>query len=569
MRKFLASHKARWFTYSGALILAMGLILLVLMVETSSQPQFCGSCHIMAPYYESWKTSSHKEIPCVDCHIPPGVAHEVRKKWEALSMVVSYITGTYGTKPWTEIDDASCLRCHQRRLLSGQELFGDVLFDHGPHLTQMRQGTKLRCTSCHSQIVQGRHIAVTASSCILCHFKGERAAETSRCTLCHSIPKQVVEKGMLRFDHADVQRYDMKCQWCHASRLTPEDGRVPRERCFTCHNDPTRLALYEETDLMHRMHVTERKVDCLHCHLEIRHGEPLHADERTSQTECSTCHVMGHSPQRSLYAGTGGRGVPPMPAPMFLAGVACEGCHIQLPGAEQESVQATEISCMSCHGPKYKSVLLGWKRSVKERTDAVSRQLRSTASLVRETESQALADARYNVELVQKGRGIHNQRYAFALLSHSHKLLNDVRAEIGRPLLSVPWPEIPFESPCSQCHQDIVTQKANPFGRDFSHEVHVVRRELECAACHRPHEERTKGELLSFGEDGCANCHHQDPEADCQNCHSKILEKTVPSFRGDFAHLLHVELLEGCTDCHTPGAEKSHPVDQDVCAMCH
>ena len=78
-------------------------VALLVFVQISSTPNFCGSCHIMAPYYESWKHSSHKNIACVDCHIPPGVTAELRKKYEALSMVVKYFTGTYSTNPWTEV----------------------------------------------------------------------------------------------------------------------------------------------------------------------------------------------------------------------------------------------------------------------------------------------------------------------------------------------------------------------------------------------------------------------------------------------------------------------------------
>jgi len=124
---------------------------LYLAVQVSSQPRFCGSCHYMAPYYQSWRTSTHKDVACVECHIPPGVQSEIRKKYEALSMVTRYFTGTYSTKPWAEVDDQSCLRsgCHETRLLLGKEVFHGVLFDHQPHLTEMRRDKRLRCTSCH------------------------------------------------------------------------------------------------------------------------------------------------------------------------------------------------------------------------------------------------------------------------------------------------------------------------------------------------------------------------------------------------------------------------------------
>jgi hypothetical protein len=92
-----------------------------------------------------------------------GSLSEIRKKFEALSMVAKYVTGTYGPKPWAEVATmAACLRCHERRLLEGKEIYHGVHFDHRPHLIESRRGLKLRCTSCHSQIVQGSHISVTS-----------------------------------------------------------------------------------------------------------------------------------------------------------------------------------------------------------------------------------------------------------------------------------------------------------------------------------------------------------------------------------------------------------------------
>ncbi|HEY6572302.1 MAG TPA: NapC/NirT family cytochrome c, partial [Candidatus Eisenbacteria bacterium] len=103
----LGSAPLRTFGFLGALLFAMGLVFTFTAVEMTSKPTFCGSCHIMAPYYKSWKGSSHGKIACVECHIPPGVTAEIRKKYEAISMVARYFTGTYGTKPWTEISDAA------------------------------------------------------------------------------------------------------------------------------------------------------------------------------------------------------------------------------------------------------------------------------------------------------------------------------------------------------------------------------------------------------------------------------------------------------------------------------
>jgi hypothetical protein len=33
----------------------------------TSRPEFCNSCHIMEPYYESWQESSHSHVSCIKC----------------------------------------------------------------------------------------------------------------------------------------------------------------------------------------------------------------------------------------------------------------------------------------------------------------------------------------------------------------------------------------------------------------------------------------------------------------------------------------------------------------------
>jgi nitrate/TMAO reductase-like tetraheme cytochrome c subunit len=572
---------------TAGLVAGLGLIFMATAMEVSSRPAFCGSCHIMKPYYESWKSSSHKNFACVECHIPPGVTAELRKKYEALSMVARYFTGTYGTNPWTEIDDASCLRCHERRLLSGRELFGDVLFDHAAHLSAMRRGKTLRCTSCHSQIVQGSHIAVTVSTCILCHFKGQQAGTgTARCTLCHQIPDKVIRRGTLTFNHADVQRYGMECTWCHARPEGSGDGPVPRERCVTCHNEASRLEKYGEPDLLHRMHVTEHKVDCMDCHLEIEHVGEVRIE--VAATGCGTCHSAGHTPQLSLYSGVGGRGVPPMPSPMFAAGVRCEGCHLEIPGHESEVRRAGEISCMSCHGPAYRRIFLNWLEGVRSRTGALQKQMARTGRDLGATvmpavlgrppapagdgrsPAQTLADARLNLDLVVRGHGIHNVDYAYALLEQAHDDMNSARRARGLEPLPEPWTEAPYASPCLGCHQGIEGRKGTIFGRTYGHEPHVRRARLDCVACHRPHEERGKGEVVRFGEAGCESCHHRDAKADCLACHLGVRKQKVASFRGEFDHAFHLdEAGQACDDCHDLSPGKPASLKKEACAVCH
>jgi nitrate/TMAO reductase-like tetraheme cytochrome c subunit len=557
------------------LILAAGLaagLALVAMgtaMEVSSQPKFCGSCHIMEPYYESWTESSHRNIACVDCHIPPGVTAELRKKYEAVSMVARYFTGTYGTNPWAEIDDVSCLKCHQRRLLAGRELFGDVLFDHTAHLSGMRRGKALRCTSCHSQIVQGSHIAVTPSTCILCHFKDqEPGAKLSNCLLCHNVPDRVIRRDALIFDHGDVSRLGMECRSCHA-RPVGSNGDVPRERCLTCHNQMNRLDHYDDVELLHNYHVAEHKVDCTNCHLEIEHVAPPNIELTT--TSCDTCHQAGHTPQHMLYSGSGGRNVEPMPDPMFLAGVRCEGCHIALPGSTATTHVASEVSCMSCHGPTYAAIYRKWQQGIEQRVGALKRQLTTTEKALGPVRPAVLTDARFNLGLVERGHGVHNVDYSYALLQRSHDDMNTARGEGGLRPLDTPWTKIPYRSPCLSCHRGVEEQKGSIFGRRFDHEPHVQRAGLQCDNCHRAHDEREKQEIVSFDAAGCNSCHHREPEAGCGACHAAPgPANTIRTSRGDFDHSFHVEGFElDCSDCHAPGEGGALVLLELTCTGCH
>jgi predicted CXXCH cytochrome family protein len=594
----LAPRRLRLLTLGAALALGLGLVAALFAMQASSTPRFCGTCHVMKPYYDSWKHSSHNRIACVECHIPPGITAELRKKYEALSMVVRYFTGTYGTNPWAEVDDASCLRCHERRLLEGRESFHKVAFDHTPHLTEARRGLNLRCTSCHSQLVQGSHISVTSSTCALCHFKGQVANEgTGRCLTCHDIPERVTTTAGAAFDHERVRALDLDCRSCHG-QVVRGDGGVPRERCLTCHNQAERLAEYGNPDLLHRRHVSDHKVDCMNCHLLIEHGRlpppaAAHAAGETAAgaatqphlvpagaSSCAACHAPGHGAQQNLYAGVGGRGVPGTPSPMYLAGVTCEGCHNPAFAQRPEdavlpamhTVRASEVSCMSCHGPSYQRIYRGWKRSMDERVDALRRQLDAAAAAMGADPPPAWGDARANFELVQSGRAVHNVNFSLALLEKAHEQMNEARRARGLGGLPLPWPRVaPASASCLSCHAGAERQSGSFAGRSFAHEPHLVAAGLDCSACHRPHAERAPGEVVRFGEAGCVPCHHSAPPtaaADCQRCHGDVMAQVLPSHRGPFSHKAHVDQGLECATCHQVREGDPRP-DRATCAQCH
>ncbi|MBS1242087.1 MAG: hypothetical protein H6R40_1514, partial [Gemmatimonadetes bacterium] len=233
----------------GVIFLTVGT---VGFVEYSAQPGFCKSCHNMVPYYDSWATSSHRDVPCIKCHYAPGIKAEAMGKLQAANQVVKYVTGSYGLRPWAEIEDAACLRsgCHSERKVEGAINYNGVQFEHSKHLGELRRGKQLRCTSCHSQIVQGQHLAVTPETCFLCHFKDRPAgAPVAGCVSCHPSPPRVVSKDGYVVEHAKYVADRVSCVSCH-SEVTRGTGAADQARCFSCHNEPDRIDEFKNPALL-------------------------------------------------------------------------------------------------------------------------------------------------------------------------------------------------------------------------------------------------------------------------------------------------------------------------------
>lgn len=460
----IRARKGRWLRYAPT---RWGWFLLfffsfvggsVAFFEYSMQPDFCRSCHLMEPYYQAWHTSTHKDVPCVQCHFEPGFENTLKGKFEASAQAVKFITGTYGSKPHAQIADASCMRsgCHERRLLEGkvdwtvQTVRGGsitIKFDHTPHLTELRRGKQLRCVSCHSQIVQGQHLVVTVDTCFNCHMKGfehGRYEETmGGCRACHEAPKTDIRLATGLFSHSEFLERGVSCENCH-SDVIRGDGAVARQTCWTCHNREDQVARYNDPTFLHTQHITTKKVECQSCHQQIIHNinaaqldSARQAPRRHTALDpasCGGCHEMTHAGPQELYEGRSARGIPDMPSPMFRAQVDCIACHRtrKVQGAEAaiagQTFVAAKDSCEYCHGSKHAGTLDTWRQQIQEHLQRARQRLDETraamlaASLTpvhRLAADRLLDDAAHNIRLVQLGHGVHNFNYATAALNHS------------------------------------------------------------------------------------------------------------------------------------------------------
>lgn len=567
----------------GVILMAVGT---VGFVEYSAQPSFCTNCHLMQPYYDSWASSTHNQVPCIKCHYAPGIKAEAMGKFQAANQVVKYVTGQYGTKPWAEIEDAACLRsgCHTLRRVEGAVDYTGptdpeivVHFDHAQHLGQLRLGKQLRCTSCHSQIVQGNHLAVTPSTCYLCHFKGRAAEEpVAGCVACHRSPPRVVSPAGFVVDHPQYVRDLVSCRSCH-EQVTSGTGDAEPARCYNCHNEPERLNEFENTALVHRVHITEHNVECIQCHTPIEHR--LVSLAQVVDLDCGSCHQRVHEAQQRLYAGLGGHGAESEPSSMFLARVSCQGCHeLNRQVRGHENVKAAgEASCMSCHGIRYANILPSWQQEMERKLERVTNVVRHGEQAARSAPaaSRLAVDslmrlARENIEFVRQGKGAHNIAYADRLLRASVDLTRQA-VRTGHLAYEVPAVDLGppvSENICLQCHLG-TERRTVPFaGGTFDHEPHVVRQDIACTRCHSGLDDHGKTRLTTTSD--CAGCHHQGALAqDCTNCHTAAPAGTFALSMGNFMHAPHVSAGLPCSGCHTLPEVNANSLDCETCHVFH
>ena len=127
----------------AVVLIVVSVIGIVVADRRTSKPEFCGSCHIMTSYYDSWHADVHGrklEIACIECHYAPGERDTVLAKLRGLSQVASYVSGRYGaSRPRAHVDNLSCLtsKCHGDYAFLDKPLplgtLGTVKFVHAKH----------------------------------------------------------------------------------------------------------------------------------------------------------------------------------------------------------------------------------------------------------------------------------------------------------------------------------------------------------------------------------------------------------------------------------------------------
>ena len=414
-------------------------------IVVTGQPGFCNSCHIMNDHYDSWKSSEHSNINCLDCHLQPGFTGYIKGKINGLAQAVDCMVGRVGTKPNATVIDASCLRseCHStEELISTNIDYGGIKFTHKNHVEKDVHGIKISCGTCHSHFEGNKHFSVNNEACFTCHFLKSNGTDNSTvqtsCTDCHEVPNKLIKRGLVTINHAEFVSYKASCEdSCHKKEIH-KTTKVDDNVCLNCHSFSKDQ--HADSVELHKAHTSHEKVECFACHGQVSHGQTEVASISVMM-DCQNCHSNTHQAQRTIYATQH-----PMQtqqtdrvlSPMFLTHVECTGCHIEQVAQKTGALdslgtvaKAVPRACDNCHeqgtGQQY---IPFWQNKIKAMHKEVSRKLdrlksRQTTSRLKESidQAQSILDS-----ISSDGSwGVHNFKYTEALLRRADEIVSGAR----------------------------------------------------------------------------------------------------------------------------------------------
>jgi hypothetical protein len=370
-----------------------------------------------------------------------------------------------------------------------------------------------------------------------------------------------------------------ECDKCHSNTIIG-DGIVPRENCYKCHWKIDRLNKYDDTDLMHSTHIFSHKIECNQCHLNIQHKI---VKDIEAISDCKTCHIDYHKVQKILFLGEGGKGIShPMPNIMLEKGLSCKGCHIfhEETGGKvikSETFISKAEACESCHGKGFARIMREWKISTEKKLNKIkviynkaSDELKRIKNVQKEKAQKLLEEALFNIDIVERGKSVHNVEYSQELLTASYNIVVEALNVIGSSYKPESFLGVAREIPtqCSSCHTGIEEINTQIFGLDFSHKKHLIEQKIQCSTCHS--NVRKHGEFIA-SKQGCAVCHHKDTERDCSACH-KLQTMFYEGGQLDGHNIPMDIMFEAeieCTGCHLDSRDQIYRSDKNKCVDCH
>lgn len=329
-------RRMRRFGISAAIVLVVLVVMGVVTEHYTSQPRFCGSCHIMDPYYTSWKRDVHEgdtNARCVDCHYAPGEQHTLRAKFRGLSQVTSYFSGRAGAgRPKAHVNDASCLTsgCHaDRKYMTNEEKLGNVVFVHAKHLDPQSENlvkARKKLADLRAKLAERVGAARLGEIETIAQAIGEatrRDQELADWLSARSlsdlredvvayaeslhVDARISQLGNLhcaschQFDVSLQKHFALAKTTCYTCHFINQPFNATTGKCLSCHHPPAgpvpihygelattrRAAASVPTSQITMDHATilANNVNCVSCHADLIHG-----NGDVTRRDCQNCH---------------------------------------------------------------------------------------------------------------------------------------------------------------------------------------------------------------------------------------------------------------------------------------
>ena len=288
-------------------IILLGVVGGVGFWKYHEQPQFCGICHIMDPYLESWQGSdllayahAQEAVTCLNCHEPT-----LQQQMQELEV---YVRGEF-TVPLKErkFPVEFCFDCHlPHEHTSYEEIIqrtaGLELNPHDSHISEinemdcsichkMHKPSEDYCAQCHGPVATGPGwtTPVSPTTEVLVW------EPDMDCTACHvMVPylESLQDANLLAYAHAQE---GLVCLDCHELAVleqvheeavpgTPIKARkFEMDFCFDCHLPNEHTSYAEVIERTKEYTVDDQKINPHNPHAGV---------EGMEQLECSSCHKM-------------------------------------------------------------------------------------------------------------------------------------------------------------------------------------------------------------------------------------------------------------------------------------
>jgi cytochrome c-type protein NapC len=262
-------YRSPWvatFVVTGFIVVVA--VILALPVWAANTPEYCSSCKATEAAGESWATSSHSGVECVDCHVPPGFTDSVAwrgREW--LNVWADYLNVPQVTESGSRPSSDNCIACHPLDEIPEQ---GDeIVMPHQLHV-DLRN---LICADCHDQVAHAREDrtdGVSMATCSMCH---DEAGTVGDCSFCHRTPPpdDVHPQDYLRTHGQEALADEAACLRCHHDKAS---------FCEDCHSRPTADHFAATWRYTHGEKVRDDGSGCGGCH--------------TEEEFCNQCHRVNH-----------------------------------------------------------------------------------------------------------------------------------------------------------------------------------------------------------------------------------------------------------------------------------